>query len=153
MNNLIAQALLPPMFTMQFQVFGMSQPTAGRAALNVFEIQDTDGTRLFSMFMNGEVTPTYVYNNAIVTSAGPSLGAYQAGFVRVTVSVYNNIVTLSTSADSVVQTYSLNTVNTAGRIYNIYVSNAIHGSSNGYLYDLRIIGKCNFPVVIECAVV
>jgi hypothetical protein len=136
----------PRYFSYTFQILN---PTLGEknplVRKNILDLIDDDsGESFLSVYTTEELGLQYRYAGNVIAEYGPPLVAgYLALYTTVTVVVTDGRVILTTDAGMGVQLEVPidTTVDTAGRTYDLHISNSVDPSSLGIIRAMSVTGK------------
>ena len=149
-GNLYQTALtVPALFTMTFGLTVLSDTSS--TSKSIWELRDSvTGQVLLAQTRVSQSNTVWTYNGTVIAAAGASGSIIASGSIGGTTLITMFTLTMMASSATVHssgQTAAITTVpiakkvNTAGRTYNLYVSNPTDVSSGGIFYSFSISGK------------
>lgn len=141
-NYLYKRISLPQYFTL---TFGLTLPTLVSGIPNIFDLRDAStGTSLLAMHRATNTNTRWSYNGNVFVSSGLPLISGSIGVTPSIATVYtvtllaNSIKIESTYQVGVVTTTAITNVDTAGRLYDLYLSNGVDVTSTGTISNIAI---------------
>ena len=143
-NAYYYQYVLPRYFTFAFAITVPAVATNNAERRNVFDFVDSNGVSFLSAYLTESATMTYYYNNRLVVEYGPGLvPAYTTTSTTVHITIYpnNQIGIVSSSNVGWTPLYDVSTVDTADKVFKLYISNGATVSSRGVIANMAVTGE------------